>query len=183
MLPLAFFAAQGAGVSHRLMQLFQIDKEGRRRAALRAAPPTALPLPPVHKGRPRHSRRIPGSAGKAIQFLFGDALMANPRNGFEQTPLNEPQDGFVFDLQKAGHFVCCIYFHCLSTFGRGAPIPSGHGAAHAMFQLRGEFRKTDLAEMQRPTNGNGRVMTDWLAFQKARLKILVCGLKILRNAF
>jgi hypothetical protein len=25
------------------------------------------------------------SAGKEIQFLFGDALVANPRNGFEQT--------------------------------------------------------------------------------------------------
>jgi hypothetical protein len=81
-----------------LRQLFQRDKEGRRRAALRAAPPPSLPLAPAHAGQRRCSRHIPGSAGKAIQFLFGDALMANPRNGFEQTPLNEPQDGFVFDL-------------------------------------------------------------------------------------
>ena len=154
--PFASFAALAVVVIHPLMQLFQIDKEGRRRAALRAAPPPSLPLPPSHAGQWRCSRHIPGSAGKAIQFLFGDALMANPRNGFEQTPLNEPQDGFVFDLQKAGHFVCCIYFHALSTFGRGAPIPSGRGAAHAMFRLRGEFRKTDLAEMHSPTNGNGR---------------------------
>ena len=49
-------------------------------------------------------------------------------------------------------------FTALSTFGRGAPDPVRHGAAHAMFRLRGEFRKTDLAEMHGPTNGNGRVM-------------------------
>jgi hypothetical protein len=37
-----------------------------------------------------------------------------------------------------------------AALGVAAPHPSGHGAAHALFQ-RGEFRETDLAEVHSPT--------------------------------
>jgi len=39
-----------------------------------------------------------------------------------------------------------------AALGVAAPHPSGHGAAHALFQ-RGEFRETGLAEAHSPTIG------------------------------
>ena len=82
--------------------------------------------------------------------MFGNAFVPDARYRSEQPPLNEPQDGFVFDLQKAGHFVCCIYFHWLSTFGRGAPIPSGRGAAHAIVSVAWRVQENRLGRNAQP---------------------------------
>ena len=52
----------------------------------------------------------------AVQFLFRDPFVTDARNRLEQSPLNQPEHGFVVNLQQAGHFIGGINFHTSPTF-------------------------------------------------------------------
>jgi hypothetical protein len=86
----------------------------------------------------------------AEQFLFGDPLVTDAWNRFEQPTFNEPKHGFVVNLQQAGHFISGVYFHCLTcVLGVAAPHQPGTKPPTRLFSVR-SFKKTDLAEMRSP---------------------------------
>jgi len=84
----------------------------------------------------------------AVQFLFGDPFVPNAGDCLEQTPLNQPEHGFVIDLQQAGHLIGGVYFHCLAhVLGVAAPHQQGTKPHTRLFSVT-SFRKTDLAGMR-----------------------------------
>jgi hypothetical protein len=86
----------------------------------------------------------------AVQFLFGDPFVPNAGNCLEQSPFDQPEHGFVINLQQAGHLIGGVYFHCLAhILGVAAPHQQGTKPPTRLFSVT-SFKKTDLAEMHSP---------------------------------
>ena len=76
--------------------------------------------------------------------------MPNARNSLEQSPLDQPEHGFVINLQQAGHLIGGVYFHNIShILGVAAPHQPGTKPHTRLFSVT-SFKKTDLAEMHSP---------------------------------
>ncbi|HTX21139.1 MAG TPA: hypothetical protein VMD27_04635 [Candidatus Aquilonibacter sp.] len=86
----------------------------------------------------------------AVQFLFGDPFVPYARNCLEQSPLDQPEHGFVINLQQAGHLIGGVYFHSFAhILGVAAPHQQGTKPLTRLFSVKG-FKKTDLVEMHSP---------------------------------